>query len=105
MVILLFSIQEEVPCVYKLKCKSKKRFSILISIVMYLHFSMQEEDIIEHTNGKCHVFTLMINELTITYPKHRPHNIITHTNAKIVGSALLPSVMKLQYWSSCWPLV
>jgi hypothetical protein len=62
---------------------------------MCVHFSMQEEDIIEHTNGKCHVFTLMINELTIMYPKHRPHNIIAHTNAKIVGSALMPNVMKL----------
>ena len=24
--------------------------------VMYLHFNMQEKDIIEPTNGKCHVF-------------------------------------------------
>ena len=25
--------------------------------VMHLHFGMQEEYIIEHTNGKCHAFT------------------------------------------------
>jgi len=23
--------------------------------VMYLHFSRQEEDILEHPNGKCHI--------------------------------------------------
>jgi hypothetical protein len=26
--------------------------------VMCLHLSMQEEDILEHTNAKCHVYTL-----------------------------------------------
>ena len=26
--------------------------------VTCLHFSMQEEDILEHTNGKCHMCTL-----------------------------------------------
>jgi hypothetical protein len=26
--------------------------------VMFLHFSMQEEDILEHTNGECHLCTL-----------------------------------------------
>ena len=67
---------------------------------MYLHFSMQEEDIIEHTNGKCQVFTLIINVLTIMYTKHKPHNIIGHTNA-----ILTPSVKKLHQWSSSWPLV
>ena len=25
---------------------------------MCLHFNMQEEDILEHTNGKCHLCTL-----------------------------------------------
>ena len=33
--------------------------------VMCLHFSMQEEDIIEHTNAKCHEITLMIKLLAI----------------------------------------
>ena len=26
--------------------------------VMYLQFSMQKENIIEHTNAKCHVFII-----------------------------------------------
>ena len=26
---------------------------------MCLHFSMQEEDVIEHTNDKCHLYTLL----------------------------------------------
>ena len=30
-----------------------------------LCFSVQEEDIIKHTNAECHVFTLMGNLLTI----------------------------------------
>ena len=29
--------------------------------VMCLHFSMQEEDILEHTNAKCHLCTLLVN--------------------------------------------
>ena len=31
--------------------------SILMAIVMCLHFSMQREDILESTNGMCHVLT------------------------------------------------
>ena len=27
--------------------------------VMCLHFSMQEEDILEHINDKCHLYTLV----------------------------------------------
>ena len=37
-----------------------------------LHFSMQGEDIIENTNGKCHVFTFSMQE----------EDILEHTNAK-----------------------
>ena len=33
--------------------------------IILLHFSMQDEVIIEHKNAKCHVFTLMINFLVI----------------------------------------
>ena len=35
-------------------CNMKILLSILMAIVMYLHFSMQEENIIEHTNAKYH---------------------------------------------------
>ena len=42
MIVLCFSMQE------------KDMFSILMASVMCLHFSMQEEDILEYTNGKCH---------------------------------------------------
>jgi hypothetical protein len=28
---------------------------------MRLHFSMQEEDILEHTNVKCHFCTLLVS--------------------------------------------
>ena len=31
---------------------------VLMVSAMYLHFSMQEEDILEHTNGECHLCTL-----------------------------------------------
>lgn len=32
--------------------------------VMCSHFGVQEEYITDHTNDKCHVFTLMLNLLT-----------------------------------------
>ena len=32
--------------------------AFLMPSVMRLHFSMQEEDILEHTNVKCHLSTL-----------------------------------------------
>jgi hypothetical protein len=32
--------------------------SILMACVICLQFSRQEEDILEHTNGMCHVFTI-----------------------------------------------
>ena len=33
--------------------------------VIVLQFSMLDEDVIEHANAKCHVFTLMFNLLII----------------------------------------
>ena len=33
-------------------------FSVVMASAMCLHFSMQEEDILEHANGKCHLCTL-----------------------------------------------
>ena len=41
-----------------------------------LRFGIQWEDIIEHTNGKCRVFT------------NTPHNTIEHTHSKILISTL-----------------
>ena len=32
--------------------------SVLMARVMCSHFSIQEEDILEHTNAKCHLHTL-----------------------------------------------
>ena len=39
--------------------------SILMSNVMYLHFGMQEENVLEDTNAKCHLCALLVNLLTI----------------------------------------
>ena len=33
-------------------------FNILMASVICLHFGMQEEGILAHTNGKCHLCTL-----------------------------------------------
>ena len=41
-----------------LHCKGEIFWSILMASVMSLYFSMQEEDILEPTNGKCHLCTL-----------------------------------------------
>ena len=39
--------------------------NVLMASDMCLCFSIQEEDIIDHINAKCHVFTFMTNLLTI----------------------------------------
>ena len=55
-------------------CKGKILFSILLaSVIMCLQFSMQEEDIIKHINGKCHVCFRMQEEV-----------IIEHTNGSVI---------------------
>jgi D-lyxose ketol-isomerase len=46
MIVLRFSMQGE------------DIMSVLMASVTCLHFSMQEEDIIEQANGKCHLCTL-----------------------------------------------
>ena len=38
--------------------KGKIFVSVLVARVMCLHFDMQEEDILEHSNDKCHSCTL-----------------------------------------------
>ena len=55
---------------------------------MCLYVSMQEEDSLEHTNGKCHLCTILVNLSTIVEYRHPPQNIIEHTHAKILVSAL-----------------
>ena len=62
--------------------------------VIYLHVYMQEENIPGRNNAKCHVFALVVNLLTIVYPKDRTHNIIERTN-KILLNTLTPSVTSL----------
>ena len=41
-----------------LGCKRKMFWSVLMSSVMCLQFEVQEEDVLELTNGKCHLCTL-----------------------------------------------
>ena len=43
---------------YILVCKRKTFLSVLMASVISLHFSVQEEDIFECTNGKCQLCTL-----------------------------------------------
>ena len=43
--------------VLRLVCKGKIIFSVL-KYTKYLQSSVQEEGILEHTNGKCHLCTL-----------------------------------------------
>ena len=42
-----------------LVCKGKKFFDMLMASVMSLYFSMQAEDILKNTNGKCHLCILL----------------------------------------------
>ena len=50
--------------------------------MVVLHLSIQEDNIVELANAKCHIFTLTINLLRIVQPKYRSHNIVEHGNAK-----------------------
>ena len=43
---------------YVLVCKVNIVLNILMASVMCLHFGMQEEDILEHSNGNCQLCTL-----------------------------------------------
>lgn len=56
----------------------------MFGMIISWTYSLQEEDNIEHTNPKCHVFTLVVKFLTIVWPKHRPPNIIEHTIIKAI---------------------
>ena len=56
--------------------------------VMCLQFCMQEEDILEHSNGKWHLsvdFSQLVDHC-VTW--HASHNIIQHTHVKIVVMTL-----------------
>ena len=74
-------------------CKGKILLRVLIVSVVSLHFSMQGEDIFEHSNAKCSLCTLqstcrpmcnvLISFITLL-------NIFTHAN--ILVSALEPRV-------------
>ena len=71
--------------------RGKIFLSVLLASVMFLHINMQEQDILEHTNGNCHLCTLQstcrplcnigmhfITLLNILMPRYQK----THLNAK-----------------------
>ena len=58
--------------------------------MIVLWFSIQEKVIIDHSNAKCHVFTIVQYGHIL-----RSDNIMEHTNAKILVSTLTPCVMRL----------
>lgn len=60
------------------------------------HFSMQKEDVNEHTNVMCLHLQSLADRSVPTGPK--PHDIIEHTYSKNLVSTLAPSVMSLQYY-------
>ena len=49
-------------------------------MVMCLHFSIEEEDMLGHTNAKSHLYNtsseLGVNSYTIMQHRHTPHTII-----------------------------
>ena len=60
-------------------CKGKILFSILLaSVIMCLQFSMQEEDIIKHINGKCHVCFKMQEEVIIEHLRRLFSQLVEH---------------------------
>jgi len=96
MIVLRYTLLEEiaieltnVKChAYNLVCKRR----LSLQSVIWLHFSMQEELNLVHTIVECHVFTLynqLVNNCAF-------HNIVEHTNAKILVNTPTPSVMRLQ---------
>lgn len=49
---------------------------------------MQEEDIIEHAHGKCHVVTLLVIMLITNDHTHWPHNWASGTIRPVTLNAL-----------------
>jgi hypothetical protein len=62
--------------------------SLLMASVMCLHFSMQEEDILEHTKSKCDFYILKSTCRPLRNISIHLQNIITRTCAKILVCAL-----------------
>ena len=56
--------------------------------VMCLNFSMQEENVLEHTNNKCHLCTLSSTCRLLCNKGIHLTMLIGHTRAKILVSAL-----------------
>ena len=71
-----------------LVCKGKTFLSVRMASTMYLHFSMHEEDILEHINGKCHLCTILSTCRPLCKYRHTPHNIIKHTHPIFLINAL-----------------
>ena len=53
-----------------------------------LQFSMQEEDILEHTNVECHLCTLQGTRRPLCIVQATLHNTIEHVRAKTLVSTL-----------------
>ena len=45
-------------CTWDFSWQGQKLMSILMASVMSVHFSMQEEDILEHINASCQLYLL-----------------------------------------------
>ena len=90
-----------------------------------MHSSIQKEDNITLNNGKCQVFafkmqgkktrlnilvcqvsyvnfTLTVNLLTIVYSRHRPHNIVEHSNqdfSKHTNAKCQEATQLISHWT------
>jgi hypothetical protein len=49
---------------------------------------MQEEDILEHTDAKCQLCTLVVNLKINVLHKHTPRDIVEHTRTEILVNTL-----------------
>ena len=56
--------------------------------VMGLHFSMQEEDVLEHIDVKSHLCAFLVNLQTHVWQMHTPRNTSKHAHVKVLASTL-----------------
>ena len=82
-------------------CKGHIWFSILTASVVWLRFSMQEDDVLEHTNVKCHSCTLSQHVGHCVTHAYASWHCWSYSCQDISECIWMPSVMRWHQWCSC----
>ena len=81
-------------------CKGHIWLSILMTSVVCLHFSMKEDDVLEHTNIKCHLCTLSQHVGHYVLHAYTSQQYWSYS-CQYISKSGTPSVMRWHRWWSC----